>query len=627
MRLIQRFTGEMRMRIKKILTVLSAAALVICELAPLTASAAAAPYMPPFTTLKIGLYYGTNELPSANLQNVDGFGSGFDFGYFDTNRNFVPIGAWTGESRISMLMDRNMVWHPGSGGGAGEYREGTSGNAVVGCFHVQINAGYGTFEEAKAESEKYQNSFVRYQAGKFLVLVGNHTSRSAAESAMSSLGVSGAAINSGTSNTITVTRTGTAVILFEFEMGATPLGVMPRPISTERPETWFRGFRYNGGFQYARLDGAKLTVVNYVTTEEYIKGIVPNEMGNLWPMEALKAQACCARTYAFSSLNRHRANGFDLCVTEHCQVYRGRGNANSRTDQAVDETAGMYITYNGALCQTYYSASNGGASENVENVWTETIPYLRGVIDPYEAAVASRIPDYYWTITYTPAQITERLRSRGYNCSTIVSMAVTSYTPTGNVHTVTMKDSNGRVFTFSRRAQLITALGIPSQRFDIGNVKWSYGDIYAGDPAQPIDTDSELFAIDGNGELHEVDAEAMYALTGPGEATIVEPESGAGSGGNNTGLINGVFTIRGTGKGHNVGMSQWGANAMASVYGLTYVDIIKFYYTGVEILQTGQPPVIPGEPVENPEEPAEPPGETEEPPDEDIQQPEEPPGP
>jgi len=566
---------------------LIAAVLVICVLAPLTAPAASASYAPPYTTLKIGLNYGSDELPSANLQNTDGFGRGYDFGYFDANRNFVPIGAWTDESRISMLMDRNMVWNPGVGGGAGEYREGTEGSAVVGCFHVQVNAGCDSFEEARAGAEKYQNAFVRYQSGKFLVLMGNYTTRAGAESAISSSGIGGAMVNSGTSNTITVTRTGTNTIVFEFDMGPTPLGVMPRPISEEIPETWYKGYRYNGGFQYARRDGAYITVINYVTTEEYTKGIVPNEMGNLWPMEALKAQACCARTYAFSSLNRHSASGFDLCVTEHCQVYRGRGLANDRTDLAVDETAGMYITYNGALCQTYYSAANGGASENVENVWTEAIPYLRGVIDPYEAAVASRIPNYYWTITYTQAQITERLRDRGYSCSTIVSMVVSQYTPTGNVLSVTMKDTNGRSFTFTKRAQLITALGIPSQRFDIGNVKWEPGNIYANDPMQGLDPNSQLFAIDGNGTVYTVPGDSMFAITGSGDVAKVEPDNGANAGENNTGLINGVFTIRGTGRGHNVGMSQWGANSMASNYDKTFIEIIQFYYTGVEISQTG----------------------------------------
>ena len=555
-------------------------------LAPHGALYANASYVPQYTTFKIGLNFGSDERPSANLQNADGFGSGYDFGYFDSNRKFVPLGAWTGESRISMLMDRNMTWHAGVGGGAGEYREGTEGSAVVGCFHVQLNAGYDTFDEARAEADKYQNAFVRYQSGKFLILIGNHTTRAAAETAMSSLNVSTAAINSGTSNTITVTKTGSSVIIFEFDMGSTPLGVMPRLSTGERTETWYKGYRYPGGFQYARRDGATLTVINYVTIEDYVKGILPNEMGNLWPMEALKAQACCARTYAMSSLNKHNSNGFDLCTTEHCQVYRGRAMANARTDQAVEETAGMYITYNGALCQTYYSAANGGASESVENVWTESLPYLRGVIDPYEADVAYRIPNYYWTITYTPAQITERLRSRGTNCSTIVSMVVSQYTPTGNVLTVTMKDSNGRTFTFSKRAQLISALGIPSQRFDIGDVKWTQGSIYANEPAQALNRDTRFYAIVGGGAVSAVQEDTLYAITGSGSIEKVEPESGGAGGGNGTNLINGVFTIRGTGRGHNVGMSQWGANSMASNYDKNFIEIIQFYFTGVEITRT-----------------------------------------
>jgi stage II sporulation protein D len=485
-----------------------------------------------------------------------------------------------------MMMDRNMVWHPGVGGGAGEYREGMDGNVVVGCFHVQINAGYNNFEEARAEAESFEQhgAFVRYQSGRFLVLVGHHTTRAGAENAISQLGIRGAVVNSGTPNTITVTRTGTDIILFEFESGTTPLGVMPRSIGGEKPETWFRGYRYNGGFQYERRDGALLTVVNVVDIEDYVKGILPYEMSNAWPIEALKAQALCARTYALRTMYRHRAQGFDLCVEEHCQVYRGRGAANARTDQAVDETAGMFVTFNGQLAQTFYASTNGGASENVENVWFETRPYLRGVIDPFEADIAARVSGYHWTITYTPAQITERLRSRGFNVSTIVSMRVSQYTPTGNVRSVTMTDSNGRNHTFSRRGELITALGVPSQRFDIGSARWEPGNIIANDPGQPIDPGSQLFAIDGTGATIEVPGGNMFAITGSGSVVAVEGDSGApAGGGSTTGMVGGVFTIRGTGRGHNVGMSQWGARHMADL-GYTYDKILTHYFTGTEIM-------------------------------------------
>ena len=557
--------------------------IAVCSLGTLIPPVSRAEYTPAYQTLKIGLYYDSNALSSANLQNADGLGSGFDFGYFDSNRNFVSIGASTSETRISMLMDRNMTWSAGGNNSAGEYREGTSGDVVVGCFHIQLNKVYDTFNEAKTEANKHQNAFVRYESEKFLVLVGRYTTRDAASSAISSLGFSGAEVNAGTSKTIAITKTGTNTILFEFDMGSTPLGVMPKSSNNKKPETWFKGFRYNGGFQYARRDGVYITVVNMVDIEDYTQGILPNEMSNTWPLEALKAQACCARSYALSTLNRHNSNGFDLCVTEHCQVYRGRNSTNERTDQAVEETKGMYITYEGKLCQTFYASSNGGASESVENVWNDPIPYLRGVVDPYEADIAPNVSNYRWTIKYTPSQITERLRSRGYSCSTITSIVVTKYTPTGNVLTVTITDSNGKKMTFSKRSELITALGVPTQRFNIGGASGGESSIFANNPAQQLNPGAQYYAIDSDGATVAIGGDSMYAISGSGSVAVVEGEKGTGSGGSATGLVDGVFTINGTGRGHLVGMSQWGAYSMAKYHDKNYVEIIKFYFTGVDV--------------------------------------------
>ena len=543
-----------------------------------------AAYVPPYTTLRIGLYFGATALPSANLQNVSGYGSGYEFGYFDNNREFVSIGAYVEDSAISMMMDRNMSWYPGTGGGSGEYREGVEGAPVVGCFHVQLDIAYNTFEEAKAVAENYESSFIKYYSGKFVVLMGNYTTRDAANSAITSMGANNLVVEAGTSNTITVVRTGTNKILFEYDCGtASYLGVMPLSNNDEKCETWFKNYRYRGGFQYARREGALLTVVNYVDIEDYVGGILPYEMNNTWPLEALKAQACCARTYALSSLNRHSAVGADLCTEEHCQVYRGRGLANARTDQAVEETLGMYVTYNGELCETYYASSNGGASESCMNVWGTERPYLQGVADPYEADVAAKIPGYVWTITFTQSEITQRLRARGYDCATIVSMAVTAYTPTGNVLTVTLTDANGRKWPFSRRGELITALGVPTQHFNIGNAQWEPGGMYANEPAQLIDPDSQFYAIDSSGATVAVSGGSIYAVNGSGSIDPVSGENGAGAGGSSNGMVNGVFYIRGAGRGHNVGMSQWGAFSMAEYHGKNYIEIIQFYYAGVEV--------------------------------------------
>ena len=551
-------------------------------LALINPPAAQAAYTPAVSTLRIGLYYNTTAIPSANLQNVSGFGNGFEFGYYDGNRNFVSIGAWTDESAITMVMDRNMTWYPGAGGGAGEYREGTTGSVVLGCFHILLEASYESFEQAKAAAEPYSDSYIKYDSGQFYVMISQYTSRAEAENAIYSRGLTGCRVEAGTSNTIAVVRTGTNQMVFEYDYGNTRyLGVRPKPINDENPETIFRNNRYNGGFQYSRQDGVLLTVIHYVDIEDYVKGIIPYEMNNTWPMEALKAQACCSRSYAMSSLNKHGAYGFDLCTTEDCQVYRGRGEANERTDFAVDETAGMYVTYNGELCTTYYASSNGGASENIENVWNDAVPYLRGVTDPYEADIAPEVVDYYWTITYTPQQITQRLKNMGVSCSTIVSMKVSAYTPTRNVLSVTMTDDRGVSYTFSKREKLYAALGIHTQHFNIGNAIYAPGSIFVNNSSQAIAPDSQLYAIDGAGTTVAVPNGPMYAITDTGNIEIISGEAGGNA--DDNGMINGVFTIRGSGLGHSLGMSQWGAYSMAEFHGMTYIDIINFYYTGVEI--------------------------------------------
>ncbi|MCL2046228.1 MAG: SpoIID/LytB domain-containing protein [Oscillospiraceae bacterium] len=572
-----------KLYISKLLKFVLIAMLVLTvSLPPLPVEA----YQPTVETLKIGLFFDTSALPSANLQNVSGYGRGFYFGYYDQNRNFVSIGAWTDETAITMVIDRNMLWYPGEGGGSGEFREGLEGGTVLGCFHIMVNASYDSFEEAKEVALNYAgsygDSYVKFYNGRFYAMMGQYTTRAAAEEAMNARGLSTCVVDAGTSNTIAVVRTGTNKMVFEYDYGTSYyLAVIPRPIDNEKPETWFRGYRYNGGFQYARFGGELLSVIHFIDIEDYVKGILPYEMNNAWPLEALKAQACTARNYALTSLGSHSSLGFDLCVTEHCQVYRGRGAANGRTDQAVDETTGIYITYNGELCRTFYASTNGGASENSENVWSEELPYLRGVIDPYEKDIESTVSNYFWTITYTQEQITERLRSRGTNCATIVSMEVREYSPTGNVISVILKDANGASYTFSKRESLYGALGVPTQRFNIGNSSYDVGTYFVNDSFQSVSGDAAFYALDGMGSVASVPQGDIYAVMESGSVEIVTGDNENTV--NDNGMINGVFTIRGSGRGHNVGMSQWGAYSMAEYHNMSFDEIIKFYYTGVEV--------------------------------------------
>ena len=129
-----------------------------------------------------------------------------------------------------------------------------------------------------------------------------------------------------------MTATGSTQILFQFDGGsARALGIMPDVTGAGTVRTWFKGYRYYGGFRYERINGGNLTVVNIVDMETYIKGVVPYEMSNSWPLEALKAQAICARSYAYNNIlqNKHKSYHFDVCNTTDCPVYCGAGSNSS----------------------------------------------------------------------------------------------------------------------------------------------------------------------------------------------------------------------------------------------------------------------------------------------------------
>lgn len=530
-------------------------------------------YTPACTTLKIGLFYGENTMPSANLQNVTGYGSGFQFGILDANRQFTPLGAVTAETKISVLRDKNMVYDSMNN----KYDPGTTGSVVVGCYHIQLDTAYPTYIDALTAVSGYPSGFVKYSGGNFYALIGNYITAEEAAAAISANGITGCTVNYGSSSTVTVVKTGTNNILFEFEYGnAYFLVVMPVSPDGAKCQTWFKGFRYYGGFQYARLDGGDLTVINCVDVEDYTKGVIPYEMVGAAPLEAYKAQAVCARTYSIANMNKHKSSGFDLCTTEDCQVYRGIGAATDVTNAAVDQTMGQYLLYNGQLCIAYYASSDGGASENSENVWKETVPYLRGVVDPYEAEIASIAPGYNWTVTYTPDEITARLRNKGYNVGTIISIVVSEYTSVGNVYKVSLTDSNGVTRSFTKGESIRSALGVSSIHFSI-NGGSTPNDVYVNDINGKISGGLQSsYAIGGSGMMEILGQSKVYAITGTGETV----EVGSGT---QEQAAPGVFIIKGTGRGHNVGMSQWGAYSMAKFHGMTFDQILKFYFTGVTI--------------------------------------------
>jgi len=117
--------------------------------------------------------------------------------------------------------------------------------------------------------------------------------------------------------------------------------------------------------------------------EEYLRDVVHRELNAANPMEALKAQAVAARTYAYRAMKnpRHKDQGVDICNTTCCQVYL-EGSRKSRTDRAIRETSGLIVKYRGKVIGAFYSSDCGGRTENSEDVWVAALPYCRSVDCP-----------------------------------------------------------------------------------------------------------------------------------------------------------------------------------------------------------------------------------------------------
>ena len=468
-----------------------------------------------------------------------------------------------------------------------------------------------------------------------------------------------------------VSDTATGAVLYTSAAGADHIAIRPNS-----DLTWFKGYKWHGDFVYRPASGSNITVINYVGLEDYVKGVLPYEIDPDWPIEAQKAQAVCARSFALGT-SKHNEY-YELCNTTNCQVYLGVNKATAASDAAVDATRGQYLTYNGDLVVGYFFSSDGGATEDAANVWGGDYPYLQGKEDPYETYDSS------WSVTLTKEEIRQKLLSAGYSIGTVANVEVTKRTDTDNVNEVTVTDTDGKTVTIQRDA-CRTVFGLDSIRYTITP------NIAKSTAAVPVQTEAKATSlrvvpsthnvtVDGKsvdpqgynigGENYYKLRDIAYILTGTDSQFNVTWEAETGRilittgqayqtvGGEMTSsvsatiksfvdsdaviVINGrtvsltgyringnnyfrvrdlgnaldfgvdydeatttvlitsgdsaqdpeqpsqqitnaaSYTFTGSGWGHSVGMSQWGAYGMAQ-QGFDYEDILKFYFTGIEI--------------------------------------------
>ena len=301
------------------------------------------------------------------------------------------------------------------------------------------------------------------------------------------------------------------------------------------------GRQYRGDALIIERAGGKLTAVNVVDLEAYLLGVVPREIGRrpASEIEAIKAQAVAARTYAVGNLGGRANLGFDFFATVMDQVYGGVVDEDSIVSRGVRETAGEILMHDGRPILAYYSSTCGGRTAAIEESWpTRTpLPYLRsvsdrvpGTDDTYYCSTSNR---FNWTTRWTRAQLlavlgeTLRAHTRG---------AVTSVQRIDDVR-LTDRNASERV-----TVQLTADGRAYTLRQD--SLRW----VLRPQPGPAILNSSRLFAVE--------------AHTDAGGVNELE--------------------IRGGGWGHGIGMCQVGAMGRARA-GQSYGEILRAYYTGVEL--------------------------------------------
>lgn len=166
-------------------------------------------------------------------------------------------------------------------------------------------------------------------------------------------------------------------------LGAEELIIEPQ----ENGYVWIGDRWYRGRTRLIR-QGDNITAINHVDLEQYLYSVVGAEAVSSWPLEALKAQAVAARSYALYKRNTEANNIYDLDTTIGTQVYHGLDSEYTTTHEAVNGTLGQIMTYNNEVILAAFHSSSGGHTENVEDIWTNPLPYLRAVVDyDHEAPV------------------------------------------------------------------------------------------------------------------------------------------------------------------------------------------------------------------------------------------------
>lgn len=326
-----------------------------------------------------------------------------------------------------------------------------------------------------------------------------------------------------------------------------------------------------------KKDGTLL--INHVEIENYLYGVVPKEVGASFPMESLKAQAVAARTYALSNINKHKNEGFDVCDTTHCQVYGAMNAEQLSTNQAVNETKNLVVYYEGKMAETTFHSNNGGYTESNKDAWGgSALGYLIAKEDKFSL----NSPNSSWTVRLTLQEMNSKLLSAGINIGELIDMEVLEISEGKRVLKLRIKGSlKDEIISGSKLRTILGNTEMKSTFFNINKEGTSSSTetyIIDGNSSKPIEVNlNNVTIIDGKDVKTNLKTGNTTAIGENGSKDIANNH--------NTGTTG--FVFEGKGYGHGVGMSQYGAMEMAK-QGYNFEEILKYYYTGVDIINNGQ---------------------------------------
>ena len=480
-----------------------------------------------------------------------------------------------------------------------EFNSSSGFNVRVGLsYQVAIPIDASSYNDAKAEASEYisngySNAVAGYYKNDWAVIIYGYENMSAANSAASALG--GKALSP---SDVTILDIDGNPILLIADSDAYFMGTGSTPVVDLGARS------YRGIIDFIHNSDGTITAVNVIDLEEYLYGVVASEIPSSYEYEAIKAQACAARTYALYKWNRESDIGYDICDSTHCQAYMGYDYEDSTTRQAVIDTEGELIYYNGSPIEALFFSSSGGYTEDAVNVWGTDVAYLKAVDDSQEI----NCPE--WERTITLDDLDNLIQTNGYNIGSATGMRITIDNKTNRVQKLEILGTEGtKTITLEACRTVFGSIG---SSFNSRNYTITNGVVESGGKTETVTSNVigtfiseplEGFKV-GRDYVIGADCAVIYSNASGAKAygydgkeidlddipniddlittTTTVTTSNSTSGTTVISSKGSTIEIKGYGIGHGVGLSQMGANGM-SKNGADYKEILKHYYTGVTV--------------------------------------------